>query len=78
MSVQPFGAITEEPKRRGARVVDKDGDVWVRGTARWTCQARVDGRRVQRVGRLPWFALVSQYGPLHDTPNGTTLHQTTT
>ena len=56
--------LTEEPGRRGARVRDRDGDIWKRGNTRWTCEARVDGARVTRVGRLPWYALVSQYGPL--------------
>ena len=56
--------LTEEPKARGSLVRDRDGDLWKRGNTRWTCQASVDGERVLRVGRLPWFALVSQYGPL--------------
>ena len=53
-----------EPKRRGALVRDRDGDLWRRGNTRWTCQAAVDGQRVLRVGRLHWSALVSMYGPL--------------
>lgn len=61
----------QEPKRRGAVVVDRDGDRWVRGTTRWTCQARVDGARVQQVARLPWYALVDRYGPVRVEP-GTT------
>lgn len=56
--------VGDEPKRRGAVVVDKDGDHWQRGNTRWTCTAPVDGARVTRVGRLPWSALVSVYGPI--------------
>jgi hypothetical protein len=56
--------IPEEPKRRGARVRDKDGDTWRRGTTRWNCEAAVDGVRVTRAGRLPWVNLVQWYGPL--------------
>jgi hypothetical protein len=58
--------MDDEPKKRGAKVRDRDGDVWVRGNTRWTCQAPVDGVRVRRVGRLPWFALKDQYGPLSE------------
>ena len=54
----------EEPKRRGAKVRDRDGDVWRRGNTRWTCQAPVDGVRVTRVGRLHWIELEQLYGPL--------------
>lgn len=54
----------EEPKKRDSLVRDKDGDLWRRGNTRWTCQAEVDGSRVTRVGRLPWYALQSMYGPL--------------
>lgn len=54
----------EEPKRRGALVVDRDGDRWRRGNTRWTCTAPVDGVRVTRTGRLPWFALIDRYGPV--------------
>lgn len=62
--------LTEEPKKRGSLVRDKDGDLWKRGNTRWTCQAPVDGRRVLQVGRLPWYALLSEYGPLTDvTPD---------
>lgn len=56
--------LTQEPKRRGAIVVDRDGDRWRRGNTRWNCMAQVDGVRVLRVGRLPWSALKSMYGPL--------------
>ena len=56
-------ATVDEPKRRGAMVRDKDGDLWKRGNTRWTCQAPIDAAHA-RVGRLPWFALVRQYGPL--------------
>jgi hypothetical protein len=56
--------ITEEPLRMGARVRDRDGDTWRKGRTRWTCEARVDGRRVEVVARLPWYALVSKYGPV--------------
>jgi hypothetical protein len=48
----------------GARVLDRDGDTWRRGRTRWSCEAPVDGRRVTAVGRLPWSALLAQYGPL--------------
>jgi hypothetical protein len=61
---EPSSAVTEEPKWRGTRIRDRDGDTWRRGTTRWNCEARVDGDRVRRVGRLPWHALVSMYGPL--------------
>lgn len=61
-----------EPTRRGAVVVDRDGDRWRRGTTRWTCLAPVDGVRVRSVGRLPWYALVSMYGPLTVESDGTT------
>jgi len=57
-------SITEEPRKRGTRVRDREGDVWRRGNTRWSCEAPVDGVRVLRAGRLPWYALVSQYGPL--------------
>lgn len=56
--------MIEEPARMGARVRDRDGDTWRKGRTRWTCEAPVDGRRVTSVGRLPWSALVSQYGPV--------------
>lgn len=56
--------MLDEPKRRGALVRDRDGDVWKRGNTRWTCQTPIDGKRVQSVGRLPFYALVSMYGPL--------------
>lgn len=56
--------MMEEPRKRGTRVRDKDGDVWRRGNTRWSCEAPVDGVRIQRAGRLPWYALVNQYGPL--------------
>ena len=56
--------MVAEPSARGAVVRDRDGDLWKRGNTRWTCQARVDGDRVQQVARLPWYALASQYGPL--------------
>ena len=55
---------TDEPMKMGSLVRDRDGDEWQRGRTRWTCKAPVDGRRVTRVGRLPWYALASQYGPL--------------
>lgn len=58
--------MTEEPKKRGSVVRDKDGDLWRRGNTRWTCQADVDGERVRRVGRLRWFALRRMYGPLEE------------
>lgn len=48
----------------GALVRDREGDLWRRGRTRWSCLAPVDGTRVRRVGRLPWFALVHQYGPV--------------
>ncbi|GAB2734657.1 hypothetical protein [Nocardioides pakistanensis] len=53
-----------EPTRRGTVVRDRDGDLWRRGNTRWSCLAPVDGERVTRVGRLPWYALKRQYGPL--------------
>lgn len=56
--------LLEEPTKRGTLVRDKDGDLWRRGNTRWSCLAVVDGERVRRVGRLPWFALLGQYGPL--------------
>jgi hypothetical protein len=64
MSDFEAAGLREEPKRRGTRVRDKDGDTWKRGNTRWTCEAPVDGRRIVAVGRLPWYALVSNYGPL--------------
>lgn len=54
----------EEPRRMYSLVRDREGDLWERGRTRWTCKAPIDGRRVTRVGRLPWYALVYQYGPL--------------
>lgn len=63
-AAQSAELLAAEPKRRGARVRDKDGDVWVRGNTRWTCQAPVDGDRVRSVGRLPWYTLVDWYGPV--------------
>ncbi len=60
-----------EPQRRGAVVVDRDGDRWRRGNTRWNCLAPVDGVRVLRVGRLPWSALVRMYGPLTVEYDGT-------
>ena len=60
-----------EPTRRGAVVVDRDGDRWRRGTTRWTCLTPVDARRVQQVGRLPWYALVDRYGPVRIESDGT-------
>jgi hypothetical protein len=56
--------MTEEPTKRGALVRDRDGDLWRRGTTRWSCLAPVDGVRVRRVGRLHWGDLVRTYGPL--------------
>ena len=56
--------LTAEPTKRGTVVRDREGDTWRRGTTRWNCEAPVDGARVQRAGRLPWYALVDQYGPL--------------
>jgi hypothetical protein len=58
--------VTEEPKRRGAVVRDREGDLWKRGNTRWTCQTPVDGVRVLRVGRLHWPALEHMYGPLSE------------
>jgi hypothetical protein len=49
---------------RGALVRDRAGDVWKRGTTRWTCQAPVDGVRIRNVGRLYWGDLTRMYGPL--------------
>lgn len=54
----------EQPMKMGSLVRDKDGDLWRRGRTRWSCEAPVDGVRVTRVGRLPWSALHSMYGPL--------------
>lgn len=56
--------LTVEPRKRGTVVRDREGDTWRRGTTRWNCEAPVDGDRVTRAGRLPWYALVDQYGPL--------------
>lgn len=55
---------TREPLRRGALVMDKDGDVWRRGNTRWTCQTPVGTNGVTNIGRLPWYALEAKYGPL--------------
>lgn len=63
-------ALTEEPKRMYSLVRDRDGDLWQRGRTRWSCLAPIDGVRVARVGRLPWYALRSQYGPLTLIRNG--------
>ena len=69
----------EEPRKRGSKVRDADGHIWRRGTTKWTCQAKVgtyyrgaDGRwhQVQQVGRLPWGALSSKYGPLSEVAGG--------
>ncbi len=72
-----------EPSRMGATVRDRSGDLWRRGRTRWTCMAPVDGVRVQRVARLPWYALVDQYGPvevvdLNDPVKGDTVPVTET
>lgn len=71
---KPEQAKLEEPRRRGARVTDADGHIWRRGTTRWSCEAEIGTsyfskrkRRmvvVESVGRLPWYALQDQYGPL--------------
>jgi hypothetical protein len=55
---------TVEPRRMGAEVRDREGDLWRRGRTRWSCLAPVDGVRIERVARLPWYALVDQYGPV--------------
>lgn len=60
----------QEPKQMGSLVRDRDGDLWERGRTRWNCQAPIDGRRVQRAARLPWYALVTLYGPLEVVRNG--------
>lgn len=57
-------ALDEEPQKMYSLVRDKDGDIWQRGRTRWTCQTPVGSRGVTNVGRLPWYALVRQYGPL--------------
>lgn len=64
----------DEPEKRGARVKDRDGHIWRKGTTRWTCEAPIgtryfDTRKnrmavVESVGRLPWSNLASEYGPL--------------
>lgn len=66
----------------GAVVRDVDGHTWRRGRTMWTCQAPVGSlyrdrsgrvRTVEQVGRLPWFALVWQVGPVEVvTLNGAT------
>lgn len=68
--------LLEEPRSAGSKVIDVDGHVWIRRRKMWVCQARVgtsyvDARTnrrqvIERVGRLPWFALVSQAGPLRN------------
>jgi hypothetical protein len=55
-----------EPKKTGAEVRDRTGDVWRRGHTRWTCTTPVDGKRIMVVGRLHWDELVKMYGPLAD------------
>lgn len=61
----PFrGEMPPEPKRRGARVLDAEGDTWRRGTRLWTCEAPIDGVRVNAVARVTWNHLVRTYGPL--------------
>lgn len=72
MNATPTQPELPEPKRMGATVVDRDGDVWKRGRTMWTCQAPVDGGRVRRVGRLPWSALVRNYGPFQSIDLKTT------
>nr|WP_278101885.1 hypothetical protein [Microbacterium proteolyticum] len=54
----------DEPLKMNSLVRDRAGDLWERGRTRWTCCAPVDGRRILRVARLPWSALVSWYGPV--------------
>jgi hypothetical protein len=54
--------ITVEPRRRGARVADRDGHVWERVNTLWS--DTTDGEAWR--GRWPWYALLSQYGPLVD------------
>lgn len=65
--------LTEEPRRMGARVRDVDGHTWKHGRTRWSCEAEVGARyrdrqgrwqTVERVARLPWYALLRSYGPL--------------
>lgn len=58
------GPVPEEPRPRGTKVRDRDGDIWKKGNTRWTCQAPVDGVRVHAVGRMVWSDLWRTYGPL--------------
>jgi hypothetical protein len=53
-----------EPMKMYSLVRDRAGDLWERGRTRWTCLARVDGRRILRVARLSWSSLNSMYGPV--------------
>lgn len=57
-------AKPDEPKRMGARVLDAHGDTWKRGRTRWTCEAEVDGSRIQRVARMGWSDMLREYGPV--------------
>lgn len=63
-SAENATAVLDEPMKMGSLVRDKDGDLWQRGRTRWSCLAPVDGVRVLRAGRLPWYELARQYGPL--------------
>lgn len=55
--------LTVEPKKRGARIADRDGRIWVRGTRLW---ADHTGTGDDWRGRLPWDHLVTRHGPLTD------------
>jgi hypothetical protein len=59
--------MLDESGKRGARVCDRDGNVWRRG---WTIWHLVDvSDAVDEVTALPWAALVSWRGPLKPAPD---------
>jgi hypothetical protein len=66
--------INEEPREMGSIVRDADGHTWRRLRKMWVCEAPVGTSYVEartnrhltikQVGRLPWYALVREAGPL--------------
>lgn len=54
--------ITDEPKRRGSTVADRDGHIWKRGNTLWVDTTKGDEWR----GRYPFYWVVSKFGPLTD------------
>lgn len=59
-----MGAKSQDGCPRGTRVVDRDGDVWRKGTAWWLWTGRHPG---SGPGKLLWSQLVERYGPIEPT-----------